>query len=136
MNKQELKAMLKPLIKECIKEVVFEEGTLSTIIKEVVASTSSTTIVETKVKEKQKINTSGESAAKKLYERKKKLLDDIGKNSFNGVDIFEGTTPAPAAQQSGQGVLSNVDPNDSGVDISAMVGKTSAIWEKMSGNKK
>ena len=135
MNKQELKKMLKPLIKECIKEVVFEEGTLSTIIKEVVASTSSTPMVETKVKEKQKINTS-EDAAKKLYERKKKLLDDIGKDSFNGVNIFEGTTPAPAPQQSGQGALSDVDPNDSGVDISAMVGKTSAIWEKMSGNKK
>ena len=135
MNKEELKKMLKPLIKECIKEVVFEEGTLSTIIKEVVASTSSTPMVETKVKEKQKINTP-EDAAKKLYERKKKLLDDIGKDSFNGVNIFEGTTPAPAPQQSGQSALSSVDPNDSGVDISAMVGKTSAIWEKMSGNKK
>ena len=134
MNKEELKKMLKPLIKECIKEVVFEEGTLSTIIKEVVASTSATPIVETKVKEKQKTNS--EEATKKLYERKKKLLDEIGKNSFNGVNIFEGTTPAPAPQQSGQGALSNVDPNDSGVDISAMVGKSSAIWEKMSGNKK
>ena len=36
MNKKELKQMLKPLIKECIKEVIFEDGTLSTIISEVV----------------------------------------------------------------------------------------------------
>ena len=40
MNKTELKKMLKPLIKECIKEVIFEEGTLSTIISEVMIGTS------------------------------------------------------------------------------------------------
>ena len=38
MKKNELKKMLKPLIKECIKEVIFEEGTLSTIISEVMKS--------------------------------------------------------------------------------------------------
>ena len=36
MKKSELKETLKPLIKECIKEVMFEDGTLSTIIAEVV----------------------------------------------------------------------------------------------------
>ena len=36
MNKTELKKILKPLIKECIKEVIFEDGTLSTVISEVV----------------------------------------------------------------------------------------------------
>jgi hypothetical protein len=40
MKKNELKKMLKPLIKECIKEVIFEEGTLSTIISEVMKGTS------------------------------------------------------------------------------------------------
>jgi hypothetical protein len=34
MNKNELKKVLKPLIKECIKEVIFEDGTLSSIIAE------------------------------------------------------------------------------------------------------
>lgn len=48
MNKNELKKILKPLIKECIKEVIFEEGSLSTIISEVVKGTSgSQRIVET-----------------------------------------------------------------------------------------
>ena len=42
MKKSELKKILKPLIKECIKEVIFEEGTLSTIISEVMRGTSST----------------------------------------------------------------------------------------------
>ena len=47
MNKNELKQVLKPLIKECIREVIFEEGTLSTIISEVVQGVGQP-IVETK----------------------------------------------------------------------------------------
>ena len=47
MNKKELKEMLKPLIKECIKEVIFEDGTLSTIISEVMQGVGQP-IVETK----------------------------------------------------------------------------------------
>jgi hypothetical protein len=47
MNKKELKEMLKPLIKECIKEVIFEDGTLSTIISEVMQGVGKP-IVETK----------------------------------------------------------------------------------------
>jgi hypothetical protein len=39
MNKNELKKVLKPLIKECIKEVMFEDGTLSSIIAEVMKGT-------------------------------------------------------------------------------------------------
>ena len=35
MDKAELKKILRPLIKECVKEVIFEDGTLSTIISEV-----------------------------------------------------------------------------------------------------
>ena len=43
---------MKPLIKECIKEVIFEEGTLSTIISEVMKGTSSNKVdYETKQKQ-------------------------------------------------------------------------------------
>ena len=48
MNKNELKKILKPLIKECIKEVIFEEGTLSSIVSEVAQGMGRQTIVETK----------------------------------------------------------------------------------------
>ena len=49
MNKSELKKVLKPLIKECIKEVIFEDGTLSSIIAEVMRGTGTTQpIVESK----------------------------------------------------------------------------------------
>jgi hypothetical protein len=49
MNKSELKKVLKPLIKECIKEVMFEDGTLSSIIAEVMRGTGAAQpIVENK----------------------------------------------------------------------------------------
>ncbi len=133
MNKNELKKILKPLIKECIKEVIFEEGTLSTIISEVVRGTSqSQPIVESKRKtSNRQTNT---NKLEEMKQRKKKLLDSIGTDAYNGVNIFEGTTPAPAASKShGHGPLDNVAPSDPGVDISNIFSDTSStIWKKLS----
>ena len=132
MNKNELKKILKPLIKQCIKEVIFEEdGALSHIISEVAngLSASSKTIVNEQVKSNRKdlqfenIQKS-ESNKIKLREQRKKLLDAIGKDAYNGVNVFEGTTPAPNPVPEGQakGALSGVAPNDPGVDISSLFG--------------
>ena len=134
MKKNELKKLLKPLIKECIKEVIFEEGSLSTIISEVIRGTSQVQpIVERKSNRNQK-----EKMQHKLEEQKqkrKKMLDAIGKDAYNGVNLFEGTTPtaAPSTTQ-GQGPLDGVDPRDPGVDISSIFsGHSSNIWKKLSG---
>ena len=127
--------MLKPLIKECIKEVIFEEGTLSTIISEVVQGVGQP-IVETKQrfpKKQQPQYETDEQARARLNAKRKKMMEAIGGEAYNGVNLFEGTTPAPAENQQGQGALSGVDPNDSGVDISSVMGKSSAIWSKMAG---
>tara|TARA_B100000287_G_C20496404_1_gene727216 strand:- start:536 stop:955 length:420 start_codon:yes stop_codon:yes gene_type:complete len=135
MNKKELKQMLKPLIKECIKEVIFEEGTLSTIISEVVQGVGHP-IVETKQrfpKKQQPQYETDEQARTRLNEQRKKMMDAIGGDAYNGVNLFEGTTPAPDQNQQGQGALSGVDPRDPGVDISSLVGKSSMIWSKMAG---
>tara|TARA_R100000152_G_C6708681_1_gene136699 strand:+ start:116 stop:535 length:420 start_codon:yes stop_codon:yes gene_type:complete len=135
MNKKELKQMLKPLIKECIKEVIFEEGTLSTIISEVVQGVGQP-IVETKQrfpKKQQPQYETDEQARARLNEQRKKMMDAIGGDAYNGVNLFEGTTPAPAQNQQGQGALSGVDPQDPGIDISSIMGKSSAIWSKMAG---
>ena len=87
MKKDELKNILRPLIKECIKEIIFEEGTLSAIISEVVRGTSQTQpIVEVKKPKRSR------------------------------------------------GAVKDVDPGDSGVDISNIFsGHSSAIWKKLSG---
>ena len=137
MNKNELKQILKPLIKECIKEVIFEDGTLSSIVSEVARGMGQQTIVETKQKfpTKQKPQYESDDQAKaRLEDKRKKMMEAVGGEAYNGVNLFEGTTPTTApTNDSGQGPLSGVSPNDAGVDISSVMGKTSAIWSKMVG---
>ena len=134
MKKNELKNMLKPLIKECIKEVIFEEGALSTIISEVMKGTSgSQQIVE--IERTKQDFARQEKKMQEARERKKKLLNSIGKDAYNGVNLFEGTTPAPAPSSGqGQGPLDGVAPSDPGVDISGIFsGHSAKIWQKLSG---
>ena len=134
MKKNELKKILKPLIKECIKEVIFEEGALSTIISEVMKGTSgSQQIVE--IERPKQDFARQEKKMQEARERKKKLLNSIGKDAYNGVNLFEGTTPAPApSSNQGQGPLDGVAPSDPGVDISGIFsGHSAKIWQKLSG---
>jgi len=142
MNKKELKKVLKPLIKECIKEVMFEDGTLSSIIAEVMRGTqqvSSQPIVEQQqYQQPQTRLETDEEAKERLAAKRKTLMNSIGQGAYNGVNLFEGTTPAPAdpsSSSSTQGALSGVAPNDPGVDISKLMNKTSAIWQKMNEKK-
>jgi len=135
MNKKELKEILKPLIKECIKEVIFEEGTLSSIVSEVMKG-SGQPIIETKQRfpKKQKVQyETDEQARDRLNDKRKKMMEAIGGDAYNGVNLFEGTTPAPSQNPQSQGPLGGVDPKDSGVDISSFMGKSSMIWKKMAG---
>ena len=128
MNKNELKKILKPLIKECVKEVLFDEtGALSHIIKEVASGLSTKqAISETKQAPPVSANRS-----KNLNNTKKQLLDAIGKDAYGGINIFEGTTPAPATGN-GHGPLSSVSSDDPGVDISNIFGaKSATIYQKM-----
>jgi hypothetical protein len=137
MNKSELKKTLKPLIKECIKEVIFEEGVLSGIISEVVKGTGGQRIVENQqpVQYKQP-QVDYEAQERKRKEQRRKMLDSIGRDSYNGVDLFEGTQPlnersaGRTASPHGSKALDGVAPNDSGVDLSAF-GMNPAIWSKL-----
>jgi len=134
MNKNELKNILKPLIKECIKEVLFEEdGALSHVINEVVVGLhGKQQIVESKKQPPKRRKNS------QIKQRKKQLLDAIGKDAYNGVNLFEGTTPTnnPISEGQTQGPLSGVAPSDPGVDISNLFGaKAFAMTQKMMENK-
>ena len=100
MNKKELKKVLKPLIKECIKEVMFEDGTLSSIIAEVMKGTQQVhaqPIVEQQQYQQPttRLETEEEANAR-LAAKRKTLMDSIGNDAYNGINLFEGTTPAPA----------------------------------------
>ncbi len=140
MKKEELKKILKPLIKECIQEVIFEDGTLSTVVREVVKGLGNPlTESRSTPPPRQKVQTletdeQAESRRRKMQENRKRMLDAIGRDSFNGVDIFEGTTPtkAPQSNASGHGALKDVDPRDPGVDISKF--QSSTVWKKLAGN--
>ena len=141
MKRSELKKVLKPLIKECIKEVIFEEGVLSNLIKEVaVGIGSQQTIVETRVQEPER-NFSRqqtelqEEARAAMEERKRRLEEAVG-GGMTG--IFEGVSAIPSAGSVGDGSnpqspLSAYAPGDSGVDISAIMGLAgnASNWKKM-----
>ena len=136
MNKSELKKLLRPLIKECIKEVIFEEGILSNIVSEVAQGLSGQTLVEAKTTVKPHPRQKDENlkqeqtrVKQKLQETRKKMLDAIGTDSYNGVDVFAGTTPTSSPSENQQGSpLNGVDPGDSGVDINKLFGGTSRNW--------
>ena len=137
MNRQDLKKILKPLIKECIKEVIFEDGVLSSVISEIMVATGPQ-IKKTAQRPVEKSNVDMEKLknqkSRELQEQRKKMLDAIGKDAYNGVNIFEGITPtkAPAASGASQGPLSGMDPSDPGVDISKLA--NTGIWKKLAGN--
>jgi hypothetical protein len=71
----------------------------------------------------------------KIDEHRKKLMGAMGENAYNGVNLFEGTTPitsagaAPGAPQTAQGALSGVAPSDPGVDISGLLGSVGKNWK-------
>ncbi len=139
MNKNELKKILRPLIKECVREVIFEEGALSTIVSEVLKGAAAQSVIkENNTPPNRQVDVErAEQKRKQLLEQKRKMLDVIGKDAYNGVDLFEGTSPmsAPRSQSSPQGSrpLDGVSPHDPGVDISGF-GMASGIWKKLAGN--
>ena len=138
MKKSEFKKLIKPIVQECIKESLLEDGLISGVIAEVVKGMSSQTIVETKtpqpkvdpVMERMKANAFNKEQSGKLKEHKKKLMAAIGGSAYNGVDLFEGTTPAPAqaAPTAQASPMSGQSPSDPGVDISSLFGAVGRNW--------
>jgi len=143
MKKSDLKKIIKPMVAECIKESLLEDGILSTVISEVVKGMSAQLVVESSQhqhpsqeenSEREKnLAKNKEINTQKLDETKQKMLTAIGQGAYNGVNIFEGTTPAPrgapaAGQATSNGPLKDTDPSDAGVDISGLLNRN---WSKL-----
>ena len=130
MKKSDLKRLIKPVVKECIHEVLLEEGLLSNVVAEVARGMQGNLVVESAPVRSNASNgrTSGETRAK-LQEHRQQLMHSIGRDAYNGVDLFEGSEPISAAPKKGQTDLG--DPRDSGVDISSLLGNSSQIWKAM-----
>jgi hypothetical protein len=137
MNKSELKALLKPLIKECIKESLLEDGILSNVIVEVTKGLNATPLVEHKKVASPKAEPKREapvrSVNERLAEHKKKLMSAIGSDAYGGVNLFEGTSPAPGQASAMQEAspMSGTDPNDSGIDISGIMAVGGNRWKDL-----
>lgn len=127
MKKSELKKLIKPLVKECINEVLLEEGLLSNVVSEVAKGLQpQNMVVESRAPQAPAPKPKQDNAA-----QRKKLLDAIGKDAYNGVDLFEGTTPAPAQREQRAGSVDLGDPADSGVDISSLMDGATKMWDLM-----
>jgi hypothetical protein len=135
------KSEFKQLIKESVREVLVTEGFLSTIVAEVVKGIGTNVVTESAIKKEmpqekikfQEMKT--QEKKKQLQETKKRMLDAIGKDVYGGVNVFEGTAPirsggSPDTTPSPNSALGDIDPADPGVDISGLVGTTSA-WKEM-----
>ena len=135
MKKSELKSIIKPIIEECIRDVLLKEGMLSTIIAEVMIGISGQQpIVENNIQAPPPNQKSAKSVKlDELHENKKKLLNEIGRDAFGGVNIFEGTTPAPAPRAQGNkyGAMKDMDPSDPGINIDGLSNVMGNTWKAL-----
>ena len=138
MKKSDLKQLIKPLVKECIHEVLIEEGMLSNIVSEVAQGMQAKPLVESRVPDRTPPNRDAEArkmkeTRKKMNARRQELMDSIGKDAYNGMDLFEGTAPMTREETKGTsaGSVDLGNSSDSGVDISSLVGGASHVWNAM-----
>ena len=143
MKRSELKKLIKPIVKECVQETILNDGLLSNIVSEVAQGMGNQFIVENKETIAPQLSNENSVQMDLVTERKKdqlqaykqQLLDQIGNEAYNGIDLFEGTAPAApemsaAAQAS---PLAGKDPSDSGVDISGIVALGGKNWKALMG---
>jgi Zn finger protein HypA/HybF involved in hydrogenase expression len=143
MKKSELKEIIKPIVQECVREsveeILLESGLLSSVIKEVMkgalpviteASRAQTASVQQAAKTKPPVNNELMEQIKRerqeVASEFRKQNEQISKTlsmKVGGVDVFKGTSPAPATvQESVADPLGGISPNDPGVDISRLFG--------------
>jgi hypothetical protein len=147
LTKSDLKKMLKPIVKECIQESLIEGGILSGIISEVVRGVAPTQVIVEDNKEQEKelyeaaqIQQEEDYRTNKLNETRKKMLDAIGKDSYNGVNLFEGTEPIKSAPSPGESItpsspLSGRGSKDAGVNIDGLMSTVGRNWGKLAKGK-
>ena len=136
MNKAELKRLIKPLVKECVKETLLEEGVLSGIVSEVVKGVSTAPPITEHRKPKPKTKVEPDysklvNTKKKINEHQKKLLDAIGVDAYNGVDLFEGTKPLSNSSGPTPGSTDLGEPDDPGVSLAGPLAEASKMWGKL-----
>ena len=141
MKREELKRLIKPIVKECITESLIEEGILSSVVSEVMKGMAPTIMESAPVAAPPPVRNNSkalkEAQDRRLQQAKesrRKLLDAIGNDSYGGIDLFEGTSPAPvqrSVESQASSPLGNVAPGDPGVDISGIIGLGGHKWKAL-----
>jgi len=142
MKRTELKKLIKPLVKECVQETILNDGLLSNIVSEVMQGMGNQFLVENKEQIVPTMCNENSVQMEQLKERqnetRKRLLDEIGKDAYNGVDLFEGTVPiredARASEISQASPIHGQDPSDPGVDISGIMALGGKNWKALASN--
>ena len=125
MKTSEFKKILKPLIRQAVKEVILEEGMLSNIVAEVVRGVGSDVVLESKAQARPKIDTEAEER----YERQRQeRIRRLNESTRLPEGVFENTAPIKESQH---GPLAGQPADDSGVDISGILGLANNKWEKL-----
>ena len=137
MKKSDLKQLIKPIVKECIHEALIEEGLLSNVVTEVVKGMQGSTLRENTqpapMRQPMRANPPPQVTAdtgQQMAAYRKKMADAVGRDSYNGANLFEGTEPL-RAREPAKGATDLGDPRDAGVDISSLLGDSRAIWQAM-----
>ena len=138
MKRSELKKLIKPIVRECVQEALLKEGLLSNIVSEVARGLGNQEVIrEMKEERPRQVPVDNSARLDEMRERRKGLLDAIGKDAFNGIDLFEGTSPirdsgnpSPTAQAS---PMHGQDPDDPGIDISGILAVGGKNWKALMG---
>ena len=132
MNKQQLKKVIKPMVKDCVYELLLEEGFLSSIISEVAKGLTGATLIN-ETQQSQPTPQPQPTPRVDFSAQRNQLMEAIGKGAYNDVDLFENTAPAPPEPKSaGPGSpMSGIDPNDRGIDISAIEKLAGRNWKNL-----
>jgi hypothetical protein len=111
---------------------------LSNIVSEVVQGIQVKPLVESRVATPTPPTRAAEAhkmkeTRQKMNSRRKELMESIGKDAYNGVNLFEGTAPLTREENAGQaaGSVDLGSSRDAGVDISSLVGGASHVWNAM-----
>ena len=138
MKRAELKKLIKPMVRECVQETLLKEGLLSNIVAEVAQGLGNQEVIREIKEERPRLaSPDNSSRLEEIKKERKQLLDAIGKDAYNGVDLFEGTNPirdsgnpSPTAQAS---PMHGQEPDDPGVDISGILSVGGKNWKALLG---
>tara|TARA_R110001592_G_scaffold61575_4_gene187659 strand:- start:405 stop:821 length:417 start_codon:yes stop_codon:yes gene_type:complete len=138
MKRAELKKLIKPMVRECVQETLLKEGLLSNIVAEVAQGLGNQEVIREIKEERPRLaSPDNSSRLEEIKRERKQLLDAIGKDAYNGVDLFEGTNPirdsgnpSPTAQAS---PMHGQEPDDPGVDISGILSVGGKNWKALLG---